>query len=498
MDKIHTYINTFKQKITPIFIINLIGILFLYLIIINTQEYTSLTGHDFIYPWRNLHLRLPAQVFETVFNNFLPSIFNTHPADMRTGFGLCNLILSFFALFICLLLTKAFFLYEGKKMVFRKEFLIILPLAFLSVFNPISFEYQFILFFRMQDLAVAGEYFFVLIPFFLSLIILYRIIFRNYQPSKFGNILYLVIFFVLGCYNELTNLTFLFFLIIFLSSLFVTDKEKLKNKNLYKMLIAFFAGIIYFYLVSNQLSADLKTYNFDFKTLLKMLNINKFLHEFFIFMFAKKYLFFIVYTLLITITILLQKDKETKLTVCYSAAIILGYLLSNLTTIFVMGMNNEEYVFEREFFNQLYWNNLTFAFLVCLGTLYKNIQSKKYIICFILIIIFSVIPCYTDKKKVVQRQQINQKILLYNIDKINLVYSTLGEISILPESYQNKHRSLDKTLVTDTFMKHQPQIITNQYYLHGFYGLYFETVYKKVLKGVRFEPDETAYQELES
>jgi hypothetical protein len=488
---------------------NILCIILSFFLIIQTQKYTVLVSHDLIYPWRNLHLRMASQIYEYFFNNFLPNIFNMHPNDMRSNYGLSCIILSFLSVIICLLMTKAFFLESRTKNIFlEKNFFIIYAISFLFIFNPFpSIFGDYINFFRMEDLSIAAEYFFVLIPILLFLVTIYKITFSEYLPSKLAYCFYFIIFYILGSYNELTNIFSLLFIIVFILYLLIWDKTKLRNKFLWYIILPFFISFIIFYTLQNQFTIDLKMYNADIINILKqsLSNLKYGFYEFFNFMILNNIILYLfIFILLAVSNKIIERKNKKKNIIGFAISIILGYLLTNAITIFAFGLvPDAEYAFKRDYYNVLYFNILEFAILALLGIIYKESKYKKiliyFIISFILIFSFKYIISY----RIIQEHKYITRNLVYKIEKINLIYTTLGETAIIPASFLNREDdNILRVLQMDPIFQYDPQnnmtnkYLTNDYYFKYFYGIYFETTYKQRLKGMIFKPDNEAIEEL--
>ena len=461
---------------------NIFIIIFIICLLCIINQYGVLLIHGYIYPWFDLHWKLPAQIYETLINNILPVLFNQNPNDFRSGFGVGSILLASLYSVICFLFTRGFFLscdYREKtiyKKIFSLIFILSLLILYINFYHTDSFYASI---FRFNDLATSAEYFFVLIPYLIFIFAFTDIIYRNHKPNKLLICIYILISYIIGYYNELANISILAFLIIFLILTFIFDKNKLKNKYILYLIIPFFISLFHYYVISNKFLSDIASYNSGFIYSVKFLQNHYIdaLQKFIDIMFIKKIVFYILITI-ISGVMLKFKTKNYNYILIFIFSILAGYIFANFCTLFTSGIDpNEDYMFMRPFWDLLYVNILEFCILVLLGSLYNNYKFIKWIIALFLLLFICFFPSqYTSR----QNALYEIKKLVYITDKYNLIYTVLGESAVLPKKYLavDAVKNSEIFKIGNEFQKER--LKENQYinaeYFH--YKNYFDKIYR--------------------
>lgn len=496
-----------KNKIIYLNIIIIAIILFILFLM---NKYSVVMLHGYIYPWMDLGWRIPSQIFESTLNNILPLFFKSNPNDFRSGFALGSVILSGLYIVICYLFAKGFFLHFSKEsndiivksILLKKEFLLIFPLSFLTV-SVIFTKTPFSLIYRFNDLATSVEYFFGLIFYFLFLMKFYEILFlQNKLNGRINTLFYILISFILGNYNELFNLSVLFFLFSIFLFISIFERRLLKNKEILFLIIPFFIGLVFYYLVFDNYTNSLNHYgitSLDYISYIKE-NFSRISHIFWNVMFRAKYVWFFLIIILSFLGYKLRVN-DFKNTLFFIVSIVFGYILTNFLSSFRAGINaSYEFMFERTFWQDCYINILEWVILILIGCLFSKEKIRKYIIIFLIAVMVFLSDCFIKQFQLRNEYLYSLKKTLYTIDKYSLVYTALGESVILPEKFL-LYPFRDYTMMNTMKNEYNPEDRLNKdryinaQYLH--YHRYFNRVYETKLIGVIFKDDEFAHSELE-
>lgn len=504
-----------KQKQNCILpILNITMIIFILFIIFDSQKYTSLLCHDYFYPFNEyIQGRVFSKTFCIILNNILPNMLNINPNDFRSGFSIGCCFLCFLSLIITVLFSLSFFISNHKisDILHKKEWLLILPISYIFInfpLNAINTYYRN--YFKMEDLAYTSDYFIVYIFFFSFIILLQRIMFHEYNPKSYVSKTFCVLLsFLLGMHNELFSITALFFLLIFSTIIFCLDKKLLLNRNLLLLIIPFLFGMCTYYIFTNNFEIIIHHYGTSLSTTIQngIISAKAFISQFYITMFKQKAIFYYVYFGLILL-LCLKRDKQANYTIYFSLSILIGYLLSNFSTIFVVGIyQNENYfMFQRDHFEIIYTNIIEFCILILLGKLYEVTKIKTMFIFVIFTFLIFLTIAFSIQYKKIQQLKFNIKTVVYNIDKYNLVYSTLGESSILPADFiLPDHTGIGIFHLENNFYyKNEENLrsrkcINSKYFNKDYFGYkdYFNNIYDTEFIGTIFKDNKTAKNEVE-
>lgn len=470
------------------------------------NKYSVLIVHGYIYPWFNLGWRIASQVYEMLLNNILPVFFNANPNDFRSGFAFGSMLLSFLYIVICYLFSKGFFIYSDRKekIIEKKEFPLIFILSFLLLFTQkINYSDKYTMIFRLNDIATSAEYFFSFVPYLIFLYVVYDIFLRGYKPKNILlSVLYVILAFVTCFYNELTNISVAGFSLFLMFFLFLFNREKLYNKTSLILLLPFFGGFIYYYFISGNITNNISFYDYTLMDGLINFKINfkSIMLAYIDTMFISKWVF---YTIIISLGVCLYKFKlkNANNVLIFCSSVLLSYLAANFASVFVCSMESDtEYIFQRPFWDLFYVNILELCCLCLFGCLYQkeDIRRRLHIVLTGIILIF----LYFAGNYYIAREKIlfDIKTLIYRVDKINLVFDTFGESTIMPESYLDyapiKHSSVFPLNFTFNWEERlEKDKYINSEYMH--YGNYFNKIYDRNYKGVIYKDDKTALKEIE-
>ena len=219
-------------------------------------------------------------------------------------------------------------------------------------------------------------------------------------------------------------------------------------------------------------------------------------------MFLNPYLLWITIIVLSFIAYNCNKNNlkdliKTKLLFIVSISIILGYLVTGLTEIFGYALiHNYEYVFMREFDNHFFYNILEIVIIAIMSLCYNG-KIKKIINIFLIVIIVGLSLILWNRNQIAVNAKFESKLLAYNIEKTNLVYSYFGELPLIKNSY-NKHRLIEGRIgmfVTDPFL------FENYVYVPPdsiSYKIFYKYLYNYDYVGFIFTDDKIAEKELEA
>ncbi|MGM9993430.1 MAG: DUF6056 family protein, partial [Candidatus Avigastranaerophilus sp.] len=502
--------NFINKKNIPI-IINLSVVFFLFCIILNYQQYSFLYKHDSaLYYGDTIPLvsqRIPETLIYYFTNIIFPKAINVHYQDFKSSY--CAWLISFIYILICFLFTKIFFVIKNNPLsiIKQKNFSIIYCTVFLLLSYPVSYLYKQnepkFYFLWIDEVLHFYEYFLgylFLIPFF---IIIFSIVTKETKvENKFLLFLLCICGFLSGFWNEVFALTTFFFSCLLIIGLFIYDKKLLKSKDLIAVLMSAILGSILFFVPGDHFS-----HKYDLFGLLSenLARFPIFIQTFFKYLFVRKNIF---WSLILFLSILLyfqmkylnrQNNKQFKniLIICYS--ILFGYLTTCFLEIFGYKIISDiDYCFMREFDN-LFFNHLfIIVILILLSGIYYNSNNKitKIINTFFLLIItifsFLLIKIYP------QLQDIKHgiKIISYEIEKTNLVYSILGESPKIKKSYNNDLLKFKALMFSFGNSKYSKLIYVDPIYSGG-YHLYFKYLYKIDFLGFSLVDDNIAKAELE-
>ena len=509
-----------KKRI--IIFLNIVVFCILFYIVYSFQKYFYLVYHDYLIPYMVTGIgpdfgRIPASFLYRLTKIILPDILSIHSQDFVTSVEAVIKSISFMS--ICVVFCSGFFANAKEKFkIFNIENLIVLPLSFLLLATPISLPYCHNMYFgRMEESVVFFEYFFCFL-FYFAFFILFLYI--NFKDNKINILIKTIIVlnsFLLGFWVELFNVSTLFSIMIFTIILYIYDKKLLQNKNLFLLIVPFFLGISCFYIFSGYSSGTkLVGYSYDWGDL--FYNIKSYLFDFIKYyikyMFLNNIVFYIVISIL---TYCLWKRRYNNgrtinivLITCYS--ILIGYLIMNLSLIIYReapGTGYSGFLLQREMYQILYLNVLEFVILILLGAFYYEYQNQRKKILFVLAIgIVLSLSVFIPNNTAIQKEKIETKEVVYDIEKRVMVFGLFGEITLLPESYLKQEKIYNREVfMFNNKYKFETKYNIDKYaifmknrYFSDFYLLncdYFEHEYGKKFAGVIFVDDKIADMELE-
>ncbi len=435
--------NLVKNK-KVFLIINILLFFFCFVIFFMYNQSLYMLSHDrfFIYSIdipNNFYpsSRLPSLIFNYLYYKILPDIFSMNPEDFRANIFVCSFI-SFLYMFLIITFSKGFYLSDNKKnYLLRKENIIILPLAFLTISAPLHLNE---LFCGIRQMTVFCEYSGGYIVFFSFFYVIFSVLLYKNKISKKLMILYCINALLLGMWSEFINIPAFISLVLIM---FFYRKE-LINKYIFCLVLSFFAGLYIFYVSVGNYSLSsfgtLSDYSIIDNLIENLSNISIFTKEFISKLFIQKYLYWCAFLFsLISLKLYLLKHKNingNKILYC-GIFLISGFLLTAYSTI-LAGSAREYFLFDLFFFPLIQIHIMIYVILMYLGYLCFNSKISKIVISvilFIIIIVFSLffIPGYLTAV----HSNYDDKKTLHTFDKFLIVYSLFGESAILPENFVN-------------------------------------------------------------
>ena len=506
--------NSIIRKSNILILFNITVLLFVFFIVFNYQHYIFLYKHDstlyYIDKIPPVTQRIPATLIYYFMNIFIPDKMNLHFQDYQSSYG--AFIISCIYVVICYLFTNLFYITKNDKIpaIIQKDFSILFLLSFLLLTVPVfylltSFEITYY-FLWIDEVLHFCEYFLgyiFLLPF---LIILGKIIINETKiKNNFILFFFCICAFLSSFWNELFSLTVFFTSIILMICLFIANKQLLlKNKELTLIILCAILGTLCFFLPGDHFSHKYSIINMLYENLSRF---PIFIEKYFKFIFFKKYIF---WSLIILISLFIIRKKSTlnnqkinkkinnTFMLCFS--LLSGYLTTCLFEIFGYGIIfNLDYSFMREFDNIFYNHLLIITIYILSSALYYQLSGKieKNIIrsgIFIVFTIFSYILIQEYPKLTELKCRI--KILLYKIEKTNLIYSSFGETSLLKKD-NKEYNILKRRAGIFAFgnIRFNDLNYVNSLYTNG-YQYYFIYTYKNNFIGFSFVDNNLAEKEL--
>ena len=500
--------NISKKSI--IVVLNIFVLFIISYITFDFQKYFYVVKHDYFWPYTNFeHFlrtgRIPAYISYSLLHNFLPRITNTNPQDFISGCGAIINVVIFLSLIITV--TASFFMTSYNKYIIQnKESLLIIPLSFICLCFPFTQSDWYSIYFGfMNECVVFFDYYICLLFFFIMVLSIIKIL-QNEHIGKVSKFLIAVNSFLLGFWNELFNVT------VFISLFFVSTFFGRKlNKDYFKLILfPFVCAFSLYYICSEWFSGKMgashpQNWAYEFNQTFH--NISHFMSCYTEHLFIQKVpLFLIIFILLI---FLLKSRIINKINtvnkVCLS--FLSGYLICNLSYIFFKEIANSyglDYLFQRSIEEYVYCNILEFIIIIFLGCVYFQYKElRKYILVFIFIVTLFFSVNFNKHYNKIQEKNLNVKLLVYKIEKANVIYNYLGESTILPASFLNSSdlRNGDIYTLHDLFKYRYKEdfetFMQDKYFdsLYSLYHMYFENTYNTKFIGFQFKEDDYANNE---
>ena len=276
---------------------------------------------------------------------------------------------------------------------------------------------------------------------------------------------------------EYLNLIAFFSVSLLIFILFLISKEKLKKAPLLFLLIGFYMGFIYFYFISGKFCLNeigsITNYSIIDGTIENLKNFSDFYKSFaYCVLYYNKYLWVILLGLLVVLKTLSYipekyiqtKKKRINLILLLVNCIIIGYLLTCCSSIFIAKQMRGLYIFDHVYSYTIGFHTILFCIFIIIGAIYSlsNKPVKKIILLGILIttasIIYIFIPIY--KEDIVKYNKI--RIDRYNLEKKIVVYSVFNEPAIIyknapPIKYKYFPINTNNLYCVSLIYKHKPQ-----------------------------------------
>ncbi len=491
--------------------INFIICLFCIYFIFHFQQFFYLNKHDYFLPFFELIQigRIPASFCYHFLVNYLPMSLQINMQDFCSGIGAFLKALIFFS--ICFVFSRSFFVLSEKKSTFSElENIIIIPVSFLLLAIPIfDIKNYYIWYGTLIEQSIFFDYFIAFLFYFIFFILLNNIIIHNREYDLFHKILIVISSFLLGFWNEIFNISVLFSIIIFAFLYCIYTKKSPINKKNFLLIIPFFIGCISFYIFSDYITGhSVASHPYNLNEILY--NLNNYLYDF-----SVKYiktlfvdnliLWFLI--ILFSIIIYRKNNMKAKLSQIICSSLLTGYLITNLSFILFVNLANRygcDYLFQRSEYRAISCIILMFVIMTQLGTIYTLYnKSRKIINIFIIFVLLTLSFIYIKENREIQKIYLDDKQLVYKIEKMLLVYNILGESVIFPESFlenSNLHYcnifplqdnyNYEKRDDYQDFMKNK--YFDSQYSL---FTPYYEKQYGKKFIGFQYKNDELANKE---
>ena len=182
-------------------------------------------------------------------------------------------------------------------------------------------------------------------------------------------------------------------------------------------------------------------------------------------------------------------------------SILTGLFLANVSTIMYTSIyEGSSFLFEKAEIEVLNVNVFEFIILMLAGTLYYNYKDKcKYLYLFLIAGMIPLLFFYVNFYNVSAKKMFELRNLSYNIDLRCAVFNSLGEITLLPESYKN-NGELSNGSIFPFNPNIRPYTFENNrvydYFFYAPYMNYFKSTYGMDLVGIMWVSDEKAQKEL--
>ena len=234
-------------------------ILFALITVMYFLHYDTITDHDtWDYAWATYKTAsAPGRYLSVTINMFLGKILfeitNIHPNDIQNN--LIAFIKSIIVVFICILITKSFFIFiqDKFKNINSTKFVLLFCITFLLIFLMLFNNFYFYngihqrVYMGVPETIVFIEYEFHIIFYFIYMMkIIYNYTYDKFYDNKFY-ILIIILTFLLGISAELINIPLLIFMTIFM--LIMTIKTDLNNtffKYMFLYIILLISSSIYY------------------------------------------------------------------------------------------------------------------------------------------------------------------------------------------------------------------------------------------------------------
>ena len=455
--------------------------------------------------------RIPGLIFNWFFSIFLTDILNINLIDFRSFIG--GIIISLIVVFIVYLFSKSFFLLSDNS-VFKKK---IFPLVFICSFFCMCFPlYDSSLldkyFMEITEITTFAEYTLVFVFYFIYWNYLIKIVsIENYIFTPKEKFLVLISAFILGFWSELFSLSVFFS--IFLYSIFICfyNRKIFINKNFLLMVIPFFIGIFFLIFTALSIGTLGADNSFEIFSFLQgsVSDIKAFLSALFHFLFFEKYVYLLIIFLL---SLFLFVFKKVPFKIIFLVlSIFCGYFFANLMSFVACGLKfHSFYIFSCIEYNQYEIYILLYMIFVLFGFIYHKTNEIRAVLSIIFVIFIVSISCSFFPNYVLAiKNKVETKKLVYDFEKMIVIYNYLGETAILPydlyAKYINKKSCYNGTCyifpmnniftINENFRveKIKERYFSKKYF---YYSTYYDREYKNKFIGIIFKNDDICDREL--
>lgn len=498
-------------------IILFLNIAFIFAIVFATflfQKNYFLFRHDYFLTESNIDFffycgRIPAGILHIFISHIIPNFLNLNVQDYCSGYrAIINAVL------VGLIITTSalgFNAYSTKpilKALLKPLFFIFALFAICSYAFPlelVDIPHSYLGF--ICEVPYFIENSFGLTFYFIFFITLIRFI-VNEDKGNFFLYLFALLNTVIVClYNESFNTSILLFIFV----LFIINPKIFKNKKvLFLQILPAIITTVIFFLSSSWMEG--KGASHETNLIKELTNITGLTLVNFGILFFKNLIWNkIIYFLLMIFMIfkLFQTKNENNIKIsqiCIS--LLIGFLLSNFLYLLVKDVANSygcTFLFERDINKFVYAQIITFSFIVIAGCFFSNFKIYINLFIALVCVLFGYSESiYYPNLTSYQKEKLETKINVYEMEKINLIYNQLGESTIFPASYLEKNSFRYGEIFTffDQFKYDQKEnyetFMKDKYFdpFYSLYDIYFENTYKKPFIGFQFKDDEIAQIEL--
>lgn len=507
-----------------ILFLNIFVVIFFLIFIMESQKYAHLHFHDFVMPYlddfsskesiRNIFFslgRIPARFLSFSFLNWMPEFFKINPNDFVSGFSIGGILLSFFVLFTCYILTKAFFILDNDSVpiIKRKEFSVVF--LSISLMFAITLKNKITLYpmFGISEYATYFEYLFPFVFFVIFYIYLFKILtdVDFFKKSKKHFALMLINTFILCFWSEtyIVLIAFSLFLLFFIL-LIQKKKEILCGKEIFTLLNMFALGSVYFLFFSGYMYTENITGRAHVQIDLfdRISVISNYLPLYYKHIIKNNFLYILLiglFGVFLSFILKYKKNEKVSAVLIISSIILFSYFSLNFMYLLFPDLGC---IFTRGYNRILNENILELILIFMFGTIFFFFDKKKvlFLIFTILMTMYSVVSL-APEFLLLQKIRYESKKALYEFERRIFLYDSIYEIPIIPAScvidddiYLQGVNELIHELRKEREIKDFPIIFD---FLITKYSTYFNYWYKnKIYPICLIEDDITALEDWKS
>ena len=503
-------------------ILNIITFLVLYSIVVIYNYSLFRIGHSEFWPYASeisrftfANARIPALILDRCYHVIFPQLFKTTALDFQSNI-LIDAFLAVFYVLIVFFFLKVFYIFSQKEnlsfinIITKKETSLLFlfsffMLSFIGVpFEGFPFDLRSVFMLGSYESTVFLEYqasYILLFPLLTG--ILCFIFNKNYDVKMKHLIIFSIVSFLLGAWAEIVNLHLFIFFFLLVITLFLFDKNLLKQKFLNTIFISFILGTIFFYCGTDQFSSGNISTLGEYSILDKFKENMSLLNDFTIFFwetYIKQYVFYYLFMFLNSIFILFFIPKEIakkeKILVVVISFLFLFSILALLFSSILISNYRAGCVFycDRIYLVEMVFNYICFIILFQFGYIYNSIKVnlKKIILVLMTFFVFYSSYSFFQFYPLFVKDNLQTKVQLLQLEKKSIIFSLFGESIKLYSSLKNNFFVSNN----EVYITHHTNFIHKDLkyfiapYFEGFYEIYANNNFKKPLKAIEFVDDE--------